>query len=111
MGIQMKPGQLTWPERGALWLRLGIRIVLAVVIVWVLMRFGRPVLSLFAPFVAALITAAILNPLVRWFQRRIGWSRQVLTLLLQLVLLGLLGAGFSYLAYSAAVVLASLVQN
>ena len=89
----MKPGQLTWPERGALWLRLGIRIVLAVVIVWVLMRFGRPVLSLFAPFVAALITAAILNPLVRWFQRRIGWSRQVLTLLLLLVLLGLLGAG------------------
>ena len=107
----MKPGQLTWPERGALWLRLGIRIVLAVVIVWVLMRFGRPVLSLFAPFVAALITAAILNPLVRWFQRRIGWSRQVLTLLLLLVLLGLLGAGISYLAYSAALELASLMQN
>ena len=107
----MKPGQLTWPERGALWLRLGIRIVLAVVIVWVLMRFGRPVLSLFAPFVAALITAAILNPLVRWFQRRIGWSRQVLTLLLLLVLLGLLGAGISYVAYSAALELASLLKN
>lgn len=36
---------------------------------------------------------------------------QVLTLLLLLVLLGLLGAGISYLAYSAALELASLMQN
>ena len=25
----MKPGQLTWPQRGALWLRLAIRLALA----------------------------------------------------------------------------------
>ena len=83
----MKPGQLTWPQRGALWLRLGIRIVLVVLVLWALSCFGRPLLSLFAPFIAALIVAVILNPLVRWFQRRLGWSRSVLALVILLLLL------------------------
>ena len=107
----MKPGQLTWLQRGALWLRLGIRIVLVVLVLWALSCFGRPLLSLFAPFIAALIVAVILNPLVRWFQRRLGWSRSVLALVILLLLFGLVGAGIAYLVYAVGVELVSLAQN
>lgn len=107
----MGPGQLTWRQRGWLWLRLGIRLALVLLAGWLLLRFGRPVLSLFAPFVAALIAAALLNPLVKWVQRRIGWSRQVLTLLLLLLLFGLAGAALGVLVYAAGNELVSLVQN
>lgn len=72
----MRPGQLTWRQRGWLWLRLSIRLILAVLALVLLAKFGRPLLSLFAPFVAALMAAAVLNPLVKWFQRKLGWSRK-----------------------------------
>lgn len=102
---------MTWRQRGWLWLRLGIRLALVLLAGWLLLRFGRPVLSLFAPFVAALVAAALLNPLVKWFQRRVGWSRQVLTLLLLLLLFGLVGAALGVLVYAAGNELVSLVQN
>lgn len=107
----MGPGQLTWRQRGWLWLRLGIRLVLVLLIGWLLFRFGRPALSLFAPFLAALAAAALLNPWIKWFQRRVGWSRQALTLLLLLLLLGLLGAALGLLVYAAGNELVSLAQN
>ncbi len=103
--------QLTWRERGALWLRLGIRLVLTALALWLLFRFGPGLLSLFAPFVAASIAAAILNPLVKWFQHRLGWSRQTLTLLLLLLIFGVLGAALGFLLYAAGQELMSLVQN
>lgn len=107
----MRPGQLTWRQRGWLWLRLGIRLALVLLAGWLLLRFGRPALSLFAPFVAALIAAALLNPLVKWCQRRVGWSRQALTLLLLLLLFGLLGAVLGVLGYAVGNELVSLAQN
>jgi len=107
----MRPGQLTWRQRGWLWLRLGIRLVLALLALLLLMRFGRPLLSLFAPFVAALVAAAILNPLVKWVQRQIGWSRQVVTLLLLLLLFGLVGVGLGLLTFAAGNELVTLAQN
>ena len=58
----MRETQLSWPQRGKLWLRLGIRLVLTVVLVWLVWKVGLPLLSLLAPFVAALITAALLHP-------------------------------------------------
>lgn len=107
----MRHGQLTWRERGWLWLRLGIRLALALGGLWLLLRFGRPLLSLFAPFVAALIAAAILNPLVKWFQRGLGWSRQFLTALLLIFLFGVLGVALGLLLYAAGNELVSLAQN
>ncbi len=103
--------QLTWRERGALWLRLGVRLALTALALWLLFRFGPGLLSLFAPFVAAFLAAAILNPLVKWFQRRLGWSRQALTLLLLLLIFGALGAALGFLLYAAGQELMSLVQN
>lgn len=107
----MRPGQLTWRQRGWLWLRLGIRLLLAALAVLLLARVGRPLLSLFAPFVAAFLAAAALNPLVKWFQRRMGLSRQVLTMFLLLLLFGLLGAGLGLLLYAGGQELVSLAQN
>ena len=84
---------LTWRQRGELWLRLSIRLALAALAVWTALRFGRPLFSLSAPFVFALIAAAMLNPLVKKLQRALGWNRQVLSALLLLLLFGLIGGG------------------
>ena len=70
---------------------------------WLLQAVGLPLLSLFAPFVAALITAAILHPPIRWLQRRLGVPRKFSTLLILLLLFGLLGAGIGYLGYAGGV--------
>ena len=107
----MHETQLSWPQRGKLWLRLGIRLVLTVVLVWLVWKVGLPLLSLLAPFVAALITAALLHPPVRWLQRKLGWSRKLLSLFILVLLFGLLGAALGYLGYAGVSQLVSLVQN
>ena len=107
----MNEQKLSWPERGKLWARLGIRLALLALALWLLRAVGLPLLSFFAPFVAALITAAILHPPVRWLQRRLGMSRKNSALLILLLLFGLLGAGIGYLGYAAGVELIALVQN
>lgn len=107
----MENGQLTWRQRGRLWLRLGIRLVLTALAAFLMFRFGRPLLSLFAPFVAALAAAAVLNGPVRRLQHILGWSRQMVTLVLLLVLFVLLGGVIGLLGYAAGSELAALVQN
>ena len=107
----MEERKLSWPERGKLWARLGIRLALVVLALWLLKRVGLPLLSLFAPFVAALITAAVLHPLIRWLQRHLGIPRKFSTLLILLLLFGLLGAGIGYLGFAAGLELMTLVQN
>ena len=107
----MEREQLSWQERGQLWLRLIIRLVLAAAAVVLVAKLGPPLLSLFAPFVAALIVAALLNPAVRWLQRRLGWSRKLLSLLLVVVIFGVIGGCLGILTYAAANELVSLAQN
>lgn len=86
--------ELSWPERGRLWLRLGIRLILALTVLLVLVRFGPWALSLFAPFLLAAGVAWMLNPAIKWLHKKLGWSRNFLSLLLILlafaVLFGLL---------------------
>ena len=89
----MNEMKLPWPERGKLWARLGIRLAVAALAVWLLWAVGLPLLSLFAPFVAALITAAVLHPLVRWLQRRLGVPKKLSALVILVLLFGLLGRG------------------
>ncbi|MCI8422565.1 MAG: sporulation integral membrane protein YtvI [Lawsonibacter sp.] len=103
--------QLSWRERGAIWLRLGVRLGLTAGALWLLARYGRLALALSAPFLAALGAAVLLNPLVRAFQRRMGLSRQVSSLVLLLLLFGLLGTALGWLAYGAASELVSLAEN
>ncbi|WP_160663253.1 sporulation integral membrane protein YtvI [Colidextribacter sp. OB.20] len=103
--------QLTWPQRGQLWLRLGLRLILAALAVWLLARFGGWALGLMAPFLFALAAAALLNPLVKRLQRALGWNRHALSALILILLFGLAGGGLALLVYAAAGQLMSLVQN
>lgn len=110
-GVRMYRKQLTWSERGQLWLRLGIRLVgtvLAIVFLW---KLGRPLLSLFMPFLLAFAAAALLNPMVRTLQKRLGWSRGVLSLLTLLVIFGAVGTGLTLLVRAAVLELVSLAEN
>ena len=109
--MNMTNKQLTWRQRGELWLRLGLRLALTALAVWLLARFGRRTLSLFAPFLFALVAAVLLNPLIKRLQRLLGWNRQLLSALVLLLLFGLLGGGLALLVYAAAGQLVSLAQN
>lgn len=87
----MEQYPLTWRERGALWLRLGIRAVLAASAILLVVYGGPPVLSLLMPFVLALIVAWLLNPLVRWLQRKLSMSRKVISLILLILIFCVIG--------------------
>lgn len=107
----MNNRQLTWPQRGRLWLRLGLRLILTALAVWLVIKFGRPLLALFAPFLFALAAAALLNPLVKRLQKTLGWNRQLVSALVLILLFGLAGGGLALLVYAAAGQLVSLAQN
>ena len=107
----MKEQKLSWRARGRLWFRIGVRLVVLIVGLWLLWKVGLPLLSLMAPFVAALITAAILHPLVRWLRKTLGGSRKLWSLLVLVLLFGLVGAALGGLMYAAGAQLVSLVQS
>ena len=107
----MEENRLTWKQRGQLWLRLGIRLVLAALILAAAGTVLPPVLSLLAPFLLGYLMAAALNPVVRWLQRRLGWSRGLLSMLVVLVVFGLLGGGIVLLVYGAGREILTLAQN
>lgn len=103
--------KLTWQERGQLWLRLGIRLVLTVLAVILLVRIGPPLLSLFMPFVLALVMAWVLNPIIKLVQRRVGVSRKILSLLLLLLIFAVVGGLLLVLFYNMKVELTTLFLN
>lgn len=107
----MERKALTWPQRGRLWMRLGIRLLLTALAVLAAAKLLRPALSLFAPFVLAFGMAAVLNPLVRRLQRKLGWSRGLVSLVTVLVLVGLAGGALGLLIYGLGSEVVSLAQN
>ncbi len=92
--------ELSWRDRGRLWLRLLIRALLIIALFLFFFKAGPPLLSLFMPFVLALLLAWLLNPVVRTLQRRLRGSRKVFSLLLILILLALVGGILFVLAYN-----------
>ena len=103
--------ELSWRERGRLWLRLGLRLALWIISLWVLVRLGPPLVSLFAPFLLAFFVAWGLSPAVRWLHDRWGLPRQAATLaLLALAFLALSGVVW-WLVSAAAGEIASLAGN
>ena len=107
----MERKTLTWLQRGRLWMRLGIRLLLAVLTVWAAAKLLRPVFSLFAPFLLAFGMAAALDPLVRRLQRKLGWSRGLVALVTVLVLVGLAGGALGLLIYGLGSEVVSLARN
>lgn len=107
----MQPQELSWRERGRLWLRLGIRLVLTVLVVLLFTLAAPPLVSLLMPFVLALVTVWLLDPVIRWVQRRLRLSRGILSLGLILLMFALAGGLISALIYSIVSELVSLVAN
>ena len=107
----MELRELTWHERGRLWLRLGIRLILTALVILLLVRVGPFLLSLFMPFVLAIVMAWILNPLIKLIQRRAGVPRNVLSLLLLVLLLAVVGGALFALGDNMAMEIKALLSN
>ncbi len=103
--------QLNWAQRGQLWLRLFIRVIGTVLILWAAAKVGRPLLSLFMPFILALAVAALLDPVVRLLQKRLGWARKWVSLIVLTVLVGGIGGAVALLLRAGVEEVVSLVEN
>lgn len=107
----MEHEELSWRERGRLWMRLGLRLGLAALAAALLYRWGPPLLSLFMPVVLAFLMAWLLNPAVRALQKRLGLSRNILSFLLLLLVFGLMGTVLAAFFYTVGNEVRSLVEN
>ena len=107
----MRGNALTWPQRGCLWMRLGIRLLLTLLGLLAAVKLLPAVLSLFAPFLLAGGMAALLNPEVRWLQRKLSWSRSLTALVTVLLLVGLVVGGLVLLVYGLGSEVVSLARN
>lgn len=103
--------ELTWRERGRLWLRLGLRLGVVLVALWLTARVLLPAVDLLMPFVAALVLAVMLNPAIRFFQKKLGWRRNTLSLLMVLGCVLIVGALVVGLVYSMVAQVLSFLQN
>lgn len=102
---------LTWPKRGHLWLRIGIRAVGLAAAIALAVAALPPLLSLFLPFVLGLIVAWVLNPLIRCLQRKLSISRRIITLILLILLFAVIGSALAGLVWAAAREARSLLEN
>ena len=107
----MRQGELSWRDRGRLWMRLGIRMILVLLIVLALRYLVPPLLGLLMPFALALVVAWVLNPLVKSLQKRLGLSRGVLSLLLILLAFAVAGGILFGLGHSLVSEISSLIDN
>ncbi|MCI9551269.1 MAG: sporulation integral membrane protein YtvI [Oscillospiraceae bacterium] len=87
----MEYSPLTWRERAQLWLRLGLRGALALGGAALFVFVGLPLASLLSPFLFALVLAWVLNPAVRWLQRRTRLSRKTVSLVLVVLVFAVIG--------------------
>ena len=87
----MEYTQLNWHERGQLWLRLGLRGILALGAVALVVWVGLPLASLLSPFLFSLVLAWLLNPAVRWLQRKSNGSRKVISMILIVLVFAVIG--------------------
>ena len=107
----MEDQELSWRERGRLWMRLGIRLLLTLLVLAALALAGPALLSLFMPFVLAFVVAWLLNPLVRGIQRRLGISRKFLSLVLILLILAVAGGVLVAFIWNIAQEIISLYED
>ena len=102
---------LSWRQRTMIWLRLGIRFVIAVVVLFLLGRFGGRFLDLTMPFLLGWLIAVLLDGPVRWTQNRLGCSRKLISLVFIFGILLLAGGSISVLVYYAGRELVDLLTN
>lgn len=107
----MERHELSGRERGRLWMRMGIRLLLAAAAVLLLFLAVPPLISLLMPFVLALLMAWLLNPIVRWIHRRLKLSRRLASLLLLFLVFGIAGGVLFWFLYGVGSEVYSLVTN
>lgn len=107
----MELRELSWRERGRLWLRLGIRLLLVAAVLLLAVFAGPPLLSLFMPFVLAFLIAWLLNPVVRWLHKKLNISRKVISLLLILLVFAVVGGALFWFVYGIGSEVYALVTN
>ena len=94
----MKHTPLTGSQRSLLWMRLGIRFLILVLLVGFGLLMGFTVLELCMPFLLALIFTAATEPVLRFVHSRWKISRGFLSLVMILVVVGALGGLITLLA-------------
>lgn len=107
----MEHDLLTWTERGRLWLRLGIRALVAAAAIVFIVCALPPLLSLLLPFVLGLVVAWLLNPSVRWLHRRTSVSRKAISLILIVLLFCVIGGVLFGVVWAAVSEVRSLFEN
>lgn len=107
----MELRELTWKERGQLWVRLGIRLFLTAAALLLLFFAVPPLISLFMPFVLALLLAWLLNPAVRWIHKKLNISRKLIAFLIIFLTFAVVGGILFWFIYGIGSELYSLVAN
>ncbi|HCO62246.1 MAG TPA: sporulation integral membrane protein YtvI [Clostridiales bacterium] len=102
---------LSWRERWRLWGRLSIRGVLLIAVLLVLYYAAPPLVSLFYPFLLALVVAWLLNPLVRWLQRKLAISRKSISMVVLLLLFAAAGGVLFGLGWALITQIRALFEN
>lgn len=107
----MEHTQLSWHQRGQLWLRLGLRGILVLGAVALVVWVGLPLASLLSPFLFSLVLAWVLNPAVRWLQRRTNGSRKVISMILVILVFAVMVGVLFGLGWAAVDQVRSLFDN
>ena len=107
----MEHTQLSWYERGQLWLRLGLRGALTLGALALLVWAVLPLASLLSPFLFSLVLAWLLNPAVRWLQRKTNGSRKVISMILVILVFAVIGGILFGLGWVAVDQVRSLFDN
>ena len=102
---------LTWRQRLEVWLRLTVRLLIAVFVLLFCIRFGGGILDLTMPFLLGWLIAILLDGPIRWTQRHFGGSRKAISLVLIFGILTLVGGGASLLVYYAGREIMDLLTN
>lgn len=82
----MERKELSWKERGRLWFRLSIRGIVGVIVALLIIKFGKTVISLFLPFILALLLAMAINPLILKIQSRVKFRRSKITIFVLVII-------------------------
>lgn len=103
--------ELTWRERGWLWLRLGLRLVLTLLAVFLIWRFAPPLLRLTMPFVVAVVLTWLLNPAIRALETRLKVGRGPLSMVMVIFSIAIVGALAAGLIYALVSQVLSFLQD
>lgn len=103
--------ELTWRERGWLWLRLGLRLALTLLVIFLLRRFAPPLLRLTMPFVVAVVLTWLLNPAIRALETRLKVGRGPLSMVMVVFSIAVVGAVAAGLIYALVSQVLSFLQD